>query len=207
MDDRHVLSAAHCVAHMTSWDVARLTARLGDYNIRTNTETQHIERKIKRVVRHRGFDMRTLYNDVAVLTIDQPVSFTKNIRPICLPVAGRSTYQGKVATVIGWGSLRESGPQPSVLQEVSIPVWSNQECKLKYGGAAPGGIVEHMLCAGKASMDSCSGDSGGPLMVNENGRWTQVGIVSWGIGCGKGQYPGVYTRVTYFLPWIQKNAK
>ncbi|KAF9421594.1 hypothetical protein HW555_002527 [Spodoptera exigua] len=207
IDDRHVLSAAHCVAHMTSWDVARLTARLGDHNIRTNTETKHIERKIKRVVRHRGFDMRTLYNDVAVLTIDQPVIFSKYVRPICLPVGGRSTYQGKIATVIGWGSLRESGPQPSVLQEVSIPVWSNQECKLKYGGAAPGGIVDHMLCAGKASMDSCSGDSGGPLMVNENGRWTQVGIVSWGIGCGKGQYPGVYTRVTYFLPWIQKNAQ
>ena len=45
---------------MTSWDVARLTARLGDHNIRTNSETQHVERKIKRVVRHRGFDMRTL---------------------------------------------------------------------------------------------------------------------------------------------------
>lgn len=45
---------------MTSWDVARLTARLGDHNIRTNSETIHIERKIKRVVRHRGFDMRTL---------------------------------------------------------------------------------------------------------------------------------------------------
>lgn len=207
VDSTHILSAAHCVAHMTSWDVARLTVRLGDYNIRSPSETQHIERKVKRVVRHRGFDMRTLYNDVAVLTLDQPVTFTKNIHPICLPGAGgRSTYQGRVATVIGWGSLRESGPQPSVLQEVSIPVWSNQECKLKYGNAAPGGIVEHMLCAGKASMDSCSGDSGGPLMVNENGRWTQVGIVSWGIGCGKGQYPGVYTRVTYFLPWIQKNS-
>ncbi|KAL4702949.1 hypothetical protein ACJJTC_008727 [Scirpophaga incertulas] len=206
MDDRHVLSAAHCVAHMTSWDVARLTARLGDHNIRTNTETQHVERKIKRVVRHRGFDMRTLYNDIAILTLDQPVKFTKNIRPVCLPSGGRA-YAGQMATVIGWGSLRESGPQPSTLQEVTIPIWSNSDCRLKYGAAAPGGIVDHMLCAGKANMDSCSGDSGGPLMVSDTGRWTQVGVVSWGIGCGKGQYPGVYTRVTAFLPWIQKNSK
>ncbi|XP_045781003.1 transmembrane protease serine 9-like [Maniola jurtina] len=206
IDNSHVLSAAHCVAHMTSWDVARLTARLGDHNIRISTETQHMERKIKRVVRHRGFDMRTLYNDVSILTLDQPVTYTKNIRPICLPGGGRA-YSGLTATVIGWGSLRESGPQPSVLQKVSIPIWTNSECRLKYGAAAPGGIVDHMLCAGRASMDSCSGDSGGPLMVNEGGRWTQVGIVSWGIGCGKGQYPGVYTRVTAFLPWIQKNSK
>ncbi|XP_052759016.1 proclotting enzyme-like isoform X2 [Galleria mellonella] len=206
IDDRHVLSAAHCVAHMTSWDVARLTARLGDYNIHSNAETRHIERKIKRVVRHRGFDMRTLYNDVAVLTLDQTVPFTKNIHPVCLPSGGKA-YSGLIATVIGWGSLRESGPQPSILQEVSIPIWGNPECRQKYGAAAPGGIVDHMLCAGKASMDSCSGDSGGPLMVNEGGRWTQVGIVSWGIGCGKGQYPGVYTRITAFLPWIQKNSK
>ncbi|XP_073957733.1 CLIP and Tryp_SPc domain-containing lethal (2) k05911 [Choristoneura fumiferana] len=206
IDDRHVLSAAHCVAHMTSWDVARLTARIADHNIHTNAETQHMERKIKRVVRHRGFDMRTLYNDIAILTLDQPVPFTRNSRPICLPSGGRA-YSGLVATVIGWGSLREGGTQPAELQEVSIPIWTNNDCRLKYGAAAPGGIVEHMLCAGKASMDSCSGDSGGPLMVNEGGRWTQVGVVSWGIGCGKGQYPGVYTRVTAFLPWIQKNAK
>nr|XP_026492654.1 tryptase alpha/beta-1-like isoform X3 [Vanessa tameamea] len=206
IDDSHVISAAHCVAHMTSWDVARLTARLGDHNIRTSTETQHVERKIKRVVRHRGFDMRTLYNDVAILTLDQPVTFTKHIRPVCLP-GGSRAYSGMVATVIGWGSLRESGPQPSILQEVSIPIWTNAECRLKYGSAAPGGIIDSMICAGKASMDSCSGDSGGPLMLNEGGRWTQVGIVSWGIGCGKGQYPGVYTRVTSFLPWIQKNSK
>ncbi|CAG4979000.1 unnamed protein product [Parnassius apollo] len=206
IDDRHILSAAHCVAHMTSWDVARLTARLGDHNIRTNTETQHIERKIKRVVRHKGFNMQTLYNDVAILTIEQPVKFSNTIRPICLPSGGKA-YAGLVATVIGWGSLRESGPQPSVLQEVTIPIWQNSDCRLKYGIAAPGGIVDHMICAGRASMDSCSGDSGGPLMVNEGNRWTQVGIVSWGIGCGKGQYPGVYTRVTSFLPWIQKNSK
>jgi hypothetical protein len=48
------------------------------------------------------------------------------------------------------------GPQPAILQEVSIPVWSNSECKLKYGAAAPGGIVDSFLCAGRAAKDSCS---------------------------------------------------
>ncbi|XP_057334005.1 transmembrane protease serine 11B-like [Microplitis mediator] len=205
ISNRHILTAAHCVAHMNSWDVARLTVRLGDYNIKTNTEIRHVERRVKRVVRHKGFDARTLYNDVALLTLNEPVEFSELIRPICLPT-GSQLYNGKVATVIGWGSLRESGPQPAVLQEVAIPVWSNAECKVKYGGAAPGGIVDSFLCAGRAAKDSCSGDSGGPLMVND-GRWTQVGIVSWGIGCGKGQFPGVYTRVTHFLPWIYKNLK
>ncbi|XP_020279968.1 proclotting enzyme-like [Pseudomyrmex gracilis] len=205
IDDIHILTAAHCVVNMNSWDVARLTVRLGDHNLKTNTEIRHVERRVKRVVRHRGFNARTLYNDVALLTLNEPVEFTELIRPICLP-SGSQLYSGKTGTVIGWGSLRESGPQPAILQEVSIPIWSNNECKSKYGAAAPGGIIDSFLCAGRATKDSCSGDSGGPLMVND-GRWTQIGIVSWGIGCGKGQYPGVYTRVTHFLPWIYKNLK
>ncbi|XP_058805706.1 transmembrane protease serine 9-like [Phymastichus coffea] len=205
IDDTHILTAAHCVAQMNSWDVARLTVRLGDYDIKTPHEVRHVEKRVKRVVRHRGFDMRTLYNDVAILTLNEPVEFTETIRPVCLP-SGANLYVGNKATVIGWGSLREGGPAPGKLQQVTIPIWSNTVCKQKYGGAAPGGIVDSFLCAGEAARDSCSGDSGGPLMVND-GRWTQVGIVSWGIGCGKGQYPGVYTRVTHFLPWIYKNLK
>lgn len=98
------------------------------------------------------------------------------------------------------------GPQPAVLQKVTVPVWSNAQCRSKYGPHAPGGILESMICAGQDSRDSCNGDSGGPLMVNE-GHWVQIGVVSWGIGCGKGQYPGVYTRVTSFLPWIFKNMQ
>uniref|UniRef100_A0A0C9Q9Y1 Sb_13 protein n=1 Tax=Fopius arisanus TaxID=64838 RepID=A0A0C9Q9Y1_9HYME len=155
IDDKHILTAAHCVAHMNSWDVARLTVRLGDYNIKTSTEIQHVERRVKRVVRHKGFDPRTLYNDVAILTLNEPIEFSEMIRPICLP-GGSQLYVGKTATVIGWGSLRESGPQPAVLQEVAIPVWPNSECKQKYGAAAPGGIVDSFLCAGRAAKDSCS---------------------------------------------------
>lgn len=161
---------------MTSWDVARLTVRLGDHNIKSNTEVNHIEKRIKRVVRHRGFDSRTLYNDISILTMDSPVSFSKNVRPICLPSSVSRLYNGQTGTVIGWGSLRESntykkqnknvkqiikknildGPQPAILQEVSIPIWGNNECRIKYGPSAPGGIIDSMVCAGQAAKDSCS---------------------------------------------------
>ena len=92
---------------MTSWDVARLTVRLGDYDIKTPHEVRHVEKRVKRVVRHRGFDMRTLYNDVAILTLNEPVEFSETIRPVCLP-SGSNLYAGQKAVVIGWGSLRES---------------------------------------------------------------------------------------------------
>lgn len=74
---------------MTPQDVTQMKAHLGDHNIRQNNEVPHIEKKIKRVVRHKGFDSRTLYNDVAILTLDSPVDFTSTIHAICLPRGDR----------------------------------------------------------------------------------------------------------------------
>lgn len=92
---------------MTSTDVARMTVNLGDHNIRSSYETQHIVKKVKRVVRHRSFDGRTLYNDIALLTLDSPVQYSRSVRPICLPT-GSKGYGGQYGIVAGWGSLRES---------------------------------------------------------------------------------------------------
>lgn len=76
------------------------------------------------------------------------------------------------------------------------------QCKLQFNS------MFFILCSVFNHFSSLTqGDSGGPMIVNEGSRYTQVGIVSWGIGCGKGQYPGVYTRVTSLLPWIYKNIK
>lgn len=129
--------------------------RLGDHNIKTNSEVSHIERKVKRIVRHRGFDSRTLHHDIAILSLEYPVNFSNNISPICLHKSNHG-YNGYMATVIGWGSLKENGQQPNILQKVTIPIWSNEMCRLKYGTAAPGGITDGMLCAGKVDKDSCS---------------------------------------------------
>jgi len=205
IDDRHILTAAHCVAHMTPQQVAGLTVVLGDHNIQQVGESATHESKAARVVRHKGFSQETLHEDIALVTLATPVppSMAKTVRPVCL-ARGSDKYVGRMGTVVGWGSLYENGPQPAVLQELTMEIWDNDKCRTTYGAQAPGGIISSMLCAGQKSMDSCSGDSGGPMVVGNGNTWEQVGVVSWGIGCGKAHFPGVYTRVNEMTSWIQK---
>lgn len=207
IDEKHILTAAHCVAHMSQYDVQNLRVRLGDHNIKTSREANHVERRVRRVIRHKKFSSSTLHYDVAILTLDTEdegvIKFGPTIQPICL-AQGNDQYEDKRVTVSGWGTLKEGGRQPDSLMKVGVKVWDNPRCKSSYGSQAPGGITSHMLCASLPSLDSCSGDSGGPLFFCSGGPCTQVGIVSWGIGCAKARYPGVYTRVTSVLPWIKK---
>jgi secreted trypsin-like serine protease len=76
-------------------------------------------------------------------------------------------------------------------------------------------VTENMVCAGDPSPpsgvqfvhDSCQGDSGGPLFAMVGGKPIEVGIVSWGEGCGIPKVHGVYTRLSKFVEWIKSTAK
>ena len=59
-----------------------------------------------------------------------------------------------------------------------------------------------MICGGEEGKDTCQGDSGGPLVVQIEGKWTLIGVTSWGIGCGGRDSPGVYANVAKLLPFI-----
>jgi secreted trypsin-like serine protease len=83
------------------------------------------------------------------------------------------------------------------MQEARVPITSRAECRTAYATAGLT-IDATMLCAGRTNLDSCQGDSGGPLFFKAAGSpgYIQVGITSWGIGCGATGFPGVYTRLS-----------
>lgn len=115
--------------------------------------------------------------------------------------------------ISGWGTLHENGHGSHVLQMVQVPVIDNKPCedlykKMEY--VAPGRFDKRVMCAGflEGGKDSCQGDSGGPMVlpIFENGRFPiyQIGVVAYGNGCARKDSPGVYSRVTSFIDWIQQ---
>jgi len=85
--------------------------------------------------------------------------------------------------------------------QVTVPIVSQSQCQSIYESQ----LTSNMLCAGytEGGKDACQGDSGGPFVCNVHGTWELQGIVSWGYGCARPNHPGVYTRVTAFLNWIE----
>ncbi|KAG8196781.1 hypothetical protein JTE90_014513 [Oedothorax gibbosus] len=210
INEQFVLTAAHV---FTPEDLrsASFVVMLGTHTIR-ETGAEHT---VTSVIRHPGYDRRFYYNDIALLKLARPVAFSNYVMPVCLPTGPMtdSDLIGKRVTVMGWGDESYGGKTSRVLQETSFPIVSRKTCNASYVRVAsnrfPRGITENLLCAGDpdGGKDACQGDSGGPLTMIENGRYTQVGIVSFGYRCGHKDYPGVYTRVSSYLSWIEENAK
>lgn len=159
------------------------------------------------VIVHPDYESKTLENDLALIKLKKPVPFREDIQPICLPAVNED-FTGLDGYATGWGLTDFDKRQlPETLQIVRLPIISNKRCQSMYKKAGHDKLITEMdLCAGyaKGGMDACEGDSGGPLIVrrpNDN-RWTLAGIVSNGVKCGEPLLPGVYTRVSKFVPWI-----
>lgn len=207
---RHILTAAHCTkdARQRSYAPRQFLVRLGDVDLKRNDEpSSPMTYRVEEIRAHPEFSRVGFYNDVAVLKLDLPVRKTKYIIPLCLPKPGalddETQLAGRAATVVGWGTTSYGGSESSVQQQARLPVWRNEDCNRAYFQP----ITEDFVCAGYAQggTDACQGDSGGPLMLPYDGRWTQIGIVSFGNKCGEPGYPGVYTRVSSYVKWISEN--
>ncbi|XP_075147111.1 trypsin-1 isoform X2 [Haematobia irritans] len=197
----YILTAAHCVKKLRR---SKIRVIFGDHDQKITSESNAIQRAVTSIVKHRHFDPETYNYDIALLRLRKPITFSKIIKPVCLP---RYNYDpsGRIGTVVGWGRTSEGGELPAIINQVKVPIMSITECRnQKYKSTR---ITSTMLCAGRPNMDSCQGDSGGPLILSNGIKYFIVGIVSWGVGCGRDGYPGVYTRVSKFIPWIKSNLK
>ena len=166
---------------------------------------------VQAVVIHPDFVADTLESDVALLKLqfEVPIGSGSGATTIPLAGSGEDAQLGQDAYVSGWGTTQEDcdSCSPVNLHYAAVDIRAGADEATCVAYSTSKFNPRTMLCAGCAdgSKDACQGDSGGPLAVNgAGGHPLLVGIVSWGIGCGRQFFPGVYTRVSTFSPWIQE---
>lgn len=213
ISDQWILTAAHCVDGEPNNPAEDMYVRVGDHDMTDDSDTPLAATfQVDYWLMHKNYDPDSTNNDIALLKLKKKIDFSSfkgTVAPVCLPTAPRK-YYGETVTVSGWGLLSDGGKTPSKLQEVDLKVIWMKECRedFKYRKDM---ITSRMMCTyrlGSENQDACQGDSGGPLVrfSEERGRYEQVGVVSWGIGCASPEYPGIFVKLSHYLQWMMKKA-
>ncbi|KAG8515214.1 Transmembrane protease serine 11A [Galemys pyrenaicus] len=191
-----LITAAHCFK--TNANPRQWTVSFG-----TTINPPLMKRNVKRIIVHEHYRSPAREYDIAVVQVSPRVTFSDDIRRICLPEASEYFRPNLTAYITGFGALYYGGESQNHLREAKLKTISDDICKQPhvYGKDIKFG----MFCAGylEGIHDACRGDSGGPLVVKDSkDTWYLIGIVSWGDNCGQKNKPGVYTKVTYYRNWI-----
>lgn len=203
-----VLTAAHCFAESTLPKDYQVYLGLNQLHVNT---THMVVSRVETIILNSQYTSTGSVGDIALVKLGNAVTFTKYIMPICLPTFSDTFPCGMDCWVTGWGTTSFEGQQPvnGILQKVMVPLIDSKTCDQMYHmwsleNANTVMIQDEKICAGfqHGQKDSCQGDSGGPLVCKVQNVWYQVGIVSWGEGCGLFFRPGVYTLVTAYQAWI-----
>ncbi|XP_011863984.1 PREDICTED: uncharacterized protein LOC105559932 [Vollenhovia emeryi] len=208
-----VLTAAHCTWTF-EWGSATWV-RLGDLNlVQTNDTAMPQTIAIEERIRHPNYTSPLEYHDIAILRLKTDATYNAFVRPACLPFTWPDVREGDRTIAVGWGRVDWTADTGSDdLLKVYISLVPHESCNATYfdNGSTvqlTSGIVnEWQICAGEEGKDTCQGDSGGPLLVNNEAHkcmFTVVGVTSLGRLCGI--IPGVYTRVSHYIPWIERTA-
>ncbi|XP_030048130.1 granzyme A-like [Microcaecilia unicolor] len=198
IESNWVLTAAHCETDK------KTQVFLGVHSISNKKEEQQ-KFLIKKRIPHPCFDRKTRENDLMLLQLTGNAKLNKNVKLHSLPKNGEDIKAGTKCEVAGWGITNNKATSGSdKLMHVTITILDRQMCNDKKHYNCNPDITNNMFCAGdkRGRKDTCSGDSGGPLLCKGILR----GITSFGHKtCGDPKKPGIYTRLTdTYLSWIKK---
>jgi secreted trypsin-like serine protease len=195
-----VLTAAHCTD--TGRDISYVVTGTKDFNGGSATQ-------VAQVIVNPGFDSSTGENDIALLHLSRSVAAGTPIARLGTP--GSDPVSPDTVRVAGWGdTFFGSGAGSDHLLAANVEIVSNANCQTAYNGLGDGTtIFGSEICAahfaGANSRDTCQGDSGGPMVEDQPEGPTLVGATQGGEGCAQSPYPGIYTRVSSYLSWINSN--
>jgi secreted trypsin-like serine protease len=185
---RTVLTAAHCVTR--TGKNTKITATIGRTRL-SDTSTGEVIRSTY-VFRSPSY-ARTGTSDWALIELERATSAPT----LALVGQGDTSLNNGTFTIMGWGATVEGGPQSDTLKKATVPFVDDATCAQAYPELAPATEI----CAGypDGGVDTCQGDSGGPMTKQyATGAWREVGITSYGLGCARAGYPGVYGEVQAF---------
>ncbi|XP_004690229.1 PREDICTED: chymotrypsinogen B-like [Condylura cristata] len=194
INSKWVITAAHCSVTTSNLVMA------GQYDRRSFKDDIQLV-KISKIFRHPKFKYSKAVNDIALLKLVVPFHWSKTVSPIALPSVDDMFRAGTLCAIMGWGDTQPNVREtPGKLQEATMPLLSTAECKRYLGNI----YKDSMICAGTNGVCNYDGDSGGSLACKVKGQWILVGVVSLLSDVCPTQNPVVATRVTTFVPWVQK---
>ncbi|XP_010875202.2 granzyme A [Esox lucius] len=199
-----VLTAAHCLVWGLPWQRNIKTVHLGLHSLKKAKPSIVQSVEVKKNIPHPKYNPVTSQHDIMLLQLNNPVKLSRAVSFKPLPKPLPDISAGTQCFVAGWGTTSEGGSPSDVLLAVNVTVIDRKACNSpeRYNGT----ITKRMFCAGFLNnhpADSCQGDSGGPLVCDGELR----GVVSFGNGCGRKRFPGVYTFISKYDEWIQNTIK
>ena len=191
IDATWVLTAAHCIDD-PALDPLLTTIVVGRHS-QSDDPGERIQ--AKRILVHEEYAASGT-PDVALIELERAPASPVPVK-IAAPGDEALYATGTMATILGWGDTSDGGEASEVLKEAQVPIVSDEQCGRAYADPGWGFTPAEMICAGypEGGTDTCQGDSGGPLVVPvADGTWRQVGVTSFGEGCAKAGFPGVYSE-------------
>lgn len=192
-----ILTAAHSVVGLNPDAI--------DVLLDTNSlRTGGTRYDVAEVIIHPDYNPNTFDSDIALLRLSTPVT---NITPVELVEQGDPdslAAAGTSSKTLGWSVISDIGSRATRLYEVDNPIVAREAANQpqSYNGQ----VTDKMLAAGQVAgtKDFSQGNSGSPLIVQEDNRFLQAGIVSFDAGSIQPNFYGVYTKVSAFTDWIKE---